>query len=138
MIKRIATALALLVLAVTASAAEFHVIAHSSVSATPMTKSAASAIFLKRTAKWDDGTPIVVVDQIDNGVRQAFSNVIHGRSVAAIKSYWQQQIFSGRDIPPVEKTSDEEVLAFVRSKPGAIGYVSDKASTNGVVVIQIQ
>jgi ABC-type phosphate transport system substrate-binding protein len=41
-----------------------------------------------------------------------------------VKSYWQQQIFSGRDVPPPEKQTENDVVAFVRSNPGAIGYVS--------------
>jgi len=33
-------------------------------------------------------------------------------------------IFSGREVPPVEKTSGEEALAFVRDNTGAIAYVA--------------
>ena len=58
-------------------------------------------------------------------------------TTAAVKSYWNQQIFSGRDVPPVEKKSDAEVLTFVRSTPGAIGYVSDAAAVDGVRVVTV-
>ena len=68
---------------------------------------------------------------------EGFSKSIHGKTAAAVKSYWNQQIFSGREVPPVEKKSDAEVLSFVRSTPGAIGYVSDTASTDGVRVVTI-
>ena len=40
-----------------------------------------------------------------------------------MKSYWQKMIFSGRDVPPPEKGSPDEVVAFVRSHGGGIGYV---------------
>jgi hypothetical protein len=49
------------------------------------------------------------------------------KSVSSIKAYWQQQIFSGRDVPPPEKQSEAEVLEFVRSNATAIGYVSPVA-----------
>ena len=53
-----------------------------------------------------------------------------GRSVSAVRAYWQQQIFSGRNVPPVERPSDAEVLTFVKEHPNAIGYVS--ASTPAI------
>ena len=36
------------------------------------------------------------------------------------------------------RASDDEVLAFVRATPGAIGYVSAGASTSGVKVITVR
>ena len=53
--------------------------------------------------------------------------------ISAVESYWQQQIFAGKEVPPAAKPSDEEVLAYVRSTPGAIGYVSAGASTTGFI-----
>ncbi len=84
-----------------------------------------SRLFLKRTAKWDSGLDVVPVDQVESSsVRDRFSEDIHDKPVSAVKSFWQRQIFSGRAVPPTEKASDAEVLAFVRSNPAAIGYVS--------------
>jgi hypothetical protein len=56
-------------------------------------------------------------------VRKAFSVAVHDRSATAIRAFWQQQIFSGRDIPPVEKPGDAEVMRAVADNAGAIGYV---------------
>lgn len=121
------------------AAGGFRVIAHPGVHTTSLTKAAASAIFLKKTPKWDDGTPVVAVDQIEQSpVRSLFSLSVHGKSVAAVKSFWQQQIFSGRDVPPVEKRSDAEVLEFVRATPGAVGYLSEGAAAPGVTVIEVK
>jgi hypothetical protein len=53
--------------------------------------------------------------------------------VSAVESYWQQAIFSGRSVPPLEKASDAEVLAFVRANPGAVGYVSGGADLGASV-----
>jgi ABC-type phosphate transport system substrate-binding protein len=84
-----------------------------------LSKSDLSRIFLKKSAQ------LTPVDQDkDAKVRSAFSKAVLGRPIGAIVSYWQQQIFSGGDSPPVEKGSDAEVLAFVRNNPKAIGYVA--------------
>lgn len=132
-----AMVLALTISAV-ASAADFKIVANNSVPVTSLSKKAASDVFLKKTTKWEGGAPAVPVDQLESSsARQGFSKSVHGKTAAAVKSYWNQQIFSGRDVPPVEKRSDAEVLAFVRSTPGAIGYVSDGAATDGVRVLTV-
>ena len=122
----------------TAQAASYKVIVHNSVSVSSLSKKAASDLFLKKTTKWESGAAVTPVDQLDSSnTREAFSKAVHGKTAAAVKSYWNQQIFSGRDVPPVEKKSDAEVLSFVRSTAGAIGYVSDGASVEGVRVVTI-
>jgi len=84
-----------------------------------------SKIFFKKTPHWANGERIVAIDLSDSSpVRESFSQQIHGRATSAVKAYWQKMIFSGRDVPPVEKASGEEALAFVRSNPGAIAYVA--------------
>jgi ABC-type phosphate transport system substrate-binding protein len=83
-----------------------------------------SDLFLKKSEAWPDGTKAAPVDLDENSSsRTSFSNRIHHKSTAAVKSYWQKMIFSGRDVPPPEKSSPDEVLAFVRSRRGGIGYV---------------
>lgn len=117
----------------------FLVIVHSSNAEIGLTKSELSRLFLKRVARWKDERPVVPVD-LDEGspVRRSFSRAIHGRDVPAIKSYWQQQIFSGRGVPPREVDSEEEVVRLVGRNPGAIGYVSTAAPLTGVKVVKIE
>jgi ABC-type phosphate transport system substrate-binding protein len=85
--------------------------------------------FLKKTTRWPNGDVIKPIDLApDSPVRARFSEEVLKRSVAAVKSYWQQMIFSGRDIPPTEVSSDDDVIKFVIGHPGAIGYVSGTAN----------
>ena len=92
-------------------------------------RDALSDIMLKKVTKWSDGQTAQPVDR-DAGsfVRGRFSLMVHRKSVAAIKSYWQQQIFSGGAVPPVELRSDSEVVAHVQRTYGAVGYVKSGAS----------
>jgi len=134
--------LAFLLATVTGSsawAAGYKVIIHPSNDRGSIAKKELAQVFLKKVPKWESGTPVVPVDlQEKSAVRATFTNEVHGKSVSAVKSYWQQQIFSGRDVPPVEKVSDAEVLAFVKTNPGAIGYVSESADLGGVKVLQVR
>lgn len=130
------SALVLGVVAPAAHAEDFKVIANGGVGAGSLTKDQMSQMFLKKLAKWPDGKAVVPVDQAKSAaVREAFSKAILGRGASAVVAYWQQQIFSGADVPPVEKPSDAEVVAFVKATPGAIGYVSPGAETGDCKVI---
>lgn len=85
-----------------------------------------SNLFLKKKTVWPDGVKAAPVDLSESHpVRQSFSKRIHGRSVAAIKAFWQKMIFSGQEVPPPEKDSPSEVVAYVRSRRGGIGYVPE-------------
>jgi hypothetical protein len=98
-----------------------------------------AAIFLLRQNTWPDGTDALPVDQpADNAVREGFSREIHGRSAKAVKNYWLQVLFAGRGVPPVEKASDAEVLAFVKAHPGAVGYVSSDARSDDVKILKVE
>ena len=43
---------------------------------------------------------------------------------AGTVTYWNRRLVEGKGRPPKVKASDSEVIAFVASKPGGIGYVS--------------
>jgi ABC-type phosphate transport system substrate-binding protein len=97
-----------------------------------------SKLFLKKSTTWKNGREVIPVDQSERSpVRENFSKNIHDRPVAAIKSYWQQQMFSGRSTPPTTKSSDGELLSFVQQNPDAIGYVSSSVAISGVKVVDI-
>jgi ABC-type phosphate transport system substrate-binding protein len=88
-----------------------------------------SRIFLKKVTVWQDATPVALVEQrATSSVRESFTRDVHGRQVASVTTYWQQMIFSGRAVPPPERSSDAEVVAFVSENPAAIGYVKSDVS----------
>lgn len=108
--------------------ARFRVIVHPGVKGNRIPRAALSALFLKPGAKWGDGIAAQPVDQsVRSPVRQAFSADVLQQDLVGVQMYWQRQIASGR-VPPPVKTSDGDVVSFVASTPGAIGYVSAEAS----------
>ncbi|WP_411282075.1 phosphate ABC transporter substrate-binding protein [Gemmatimonas sp.] len=130
---------ALVVAAAPAAAQDFKVIVNSGNATSELSSDVALKLFLKQSAKFPNGTAAQPVDLAkSSAVRAAFSKAVLGRAVGAVESYWQQQIFSGKDVPPAVKSSDDEVIAFVKANPGAIGYVSGGAATAGVKVIDVK
>ncbi len=90
-----------------------------------MSRDEVAKLFLKKVTTWPGGQPVIPVDQPrESAVRKAFSRGVLGKDVAAVESYWQQAIFSGRAVPPIERSSDAQVIAFVRDHPNSVGYVS--------------
>ena len=103
----------------------FLVIVNAANSASTLPKGEVAALFLKQVTTWPDGTPVAVVDlDARSPVRAAFSRAVIGRPTSAVRSYWQQQVFGGRAVPPTQRASDAQVVAFVRENPNAIGYVA--------------
>jgi ABC-type phosphate transport system substrate-binding protein len=117
----------------------FRVIVHRSNPISSLNKSQVSDLFLKRMTEWPHASPVRVVDQAaDSPVRTEFSREILRRPVSAVEAYWQQKIFSGRGVPPPQKASDLEVVAYVEANPEAIGYVSASARLGRTKTLQIQ
>ena len=117
----------------------FRVIIHPSNPATSAERKWVADAFLKKTTTWGSGDIIRPVDQGPKStVRIKFSEEILHRSVAEVKSYWQQKIFSGGDVPPPELDGDEEVVRYVLKYSGAIGYVSGSAKLNGTKVLAVK
>jgi hypothetical protein len=95
--------------------------------------------FLKKTTTWPGGGPIRPVDLAgDSPARRQFSLDVLRRPVDAIRSYWQQRIFAGRELPPPELESDDAVVKFVLRNRGALGYVSDGTTLNGAKVLTVR
>jgi ABC-type phosphate transport system substrate-binding protein len=94
--------------------------------------------FLKKVSRWPDNELIRPVDRADSEVRDRFSLEVVGRSVAAVRSYWQQLIFSGRGVPPPELDGDEAVLKYVLKHRGAVGYVSAGADVGRAKVVAVK
>jgi ABC-type phosphate transport system substrate-binding protein len=120
-------------------AVDYQVIINPSNSTESLTRDQLRKIFLKKMVKWDSGAPVVPVDQVASSpVRAVFTRIVHDKPVSAIASYWQQQIFAGREVPPTEKTGDAAVIAFVKANPGAIGYVTGGTPAAGVRILTIR
>lgn len=123
-----------------AERAEFRVVAHGGSPVHEMRRRDVSGLFLKQATSWPDGESVMPVDQPERSpVRAAFTHAVHRRTLAAVRAYWQQQVFTGSRTPPPTRATDAEVLEWVRKTPGAVGYVSSAAAPGpGVHVIELR
>jgi hypothetical protein len=95
--------------------------------------------FLKKTRTWSDGQAIRPIDLKANSVlRERFSLEVLRRPVVAVLAYWQQNIFSGRDVPPPAVETDADVIHHVGRFRGGLGYVSAAAALAGAKVVNLR
>lgn len=118
---------------------DVRVIVHPGNPVEALTRDEVTRLFLHKKTAWPDGRAAIAVDQPEaSPVREAFAREVLRRSPAAVVAYWQQQVFAGRDVPPPERAGDGDVVDFVRTHEGAIGYVGGAATLSGVKVVNLK
>jgi hypothetical protein len=117
---------ALVVLVASAARSDdFQVVVHRTVDGTEIRRALLADIYKKDVIRWGNRVRIQPVDQSsETPVRQAFLRDVLGQSLGEVQSFWRRRMATDRVLPPPTKASDEEVLTFVASTKGAIGYVS--------------
>ncbi|HEV7501256.1 MAG TPA: hypothetical protein VGQ33_14680 [Vicinamibacteria bacterium] len=110
--------------------------------ATSIRRQELARLFLKKTSRWSDGHGVMPVDQsAGSQVRSAFTRAVLSvegmGQISAVQNFWLQQVYSGRNTPPLVKAADADVLAFVAGTPGAVGYVGALPAAGGVKVLTI-
>lgn len=95
--------------------------------------------FLKKIKSWPDGETLRPVDlPLRSEIRERFSDEVLRRPLAALQAYWQQRIFSGRDVPPPAVDADADVVKYVGRFEGGIGYVSASAPLAGTKAVPLR
>lgn len=129
----------LIAFATQAYAQSYTVIVNEANGTESISKKELSKIFLKKKTRWNDGVSITPIDlEVGTDARQAFTTDVHDQGIGGILSYWQQAAFSGAGTAPVQKGNDADIIAFVKSNPGAVGYISAETATDGVKVLNVE
>ncbi|HET6899638.1 MAG TPA: hypothetical protein VFK70_14880 [Vicinamibacteria bacterium] len=105
----------------------FKVIVNAKLTGQAVSRETLAQVYLGRVERWSDGKPIAAVDQSTTSpVRAAFSQTVLGMSILAVRQHWTRSIATGR-VPPMARSTDEDVIAFVSTRTGGVGYVSAEA-----------
>ncbi len=79
----------------------------------------------------------ITVQLVENAMAsEAFYRDIIGKSATSVKKKLKRKVFAGRMAPPQTLNSDSEVINYVSSNPGSIGYVNDSSVNASVKVIK--
>jgi len=114
----------LLVLPVGSALADLVVVVNARNGVAVMTHNEVVNIFFGRYRQFFNGVEAQPVDLVDSHQDRArFYQGLVGKDLSDVNAYWSRQIFSGRTQAPPRVNSTEEVLKWVSSHPGGIGFV---------------
>lgn len=123
----------------TAGEAAFKVIVHPDNPVHQLDRKFVRDAYLKKALDWSDGATIRPIDlSTPSNVRERFVQDVLNKSPAQLRNYWNQQIFSGKGVPPPTAKSPESVVAFVMANPGAIGFVPATANVGNAKVVAVR
>lgn len=92
-------------------------------------------VYMLKKNFWTDHTLVVPVNrEVSSPEREKFSEAVFNLSPQELAEYWNRLRFQGK-FPPLIQTSDEAVLGFVRSIPGAIGYIKANHAPTDVKIL---
>jgi ABC-type phosphate transport system substrate-binding protein len=132
------TGVLILVTATPTPASAVKVIAHASVQVSQVSSDELRRVFLETKTSLADGSHVEPVLSKSRDVHDAFVKLYTGKTVAGLDNYYRSLVFTGKGAMPKTLQSDAEVLAYVKKTKGAIGYVSDGASTEGVKILDVK
>jgi len=119
--------------------AELVVVVNARCGVAAMTRNEVINIFFGRNRQYFNGVEAQPVDLSDTHPdRLRFYGQLVGKDLSEINAYWSRQVFSGRMQPPAKVGSADEVLKWVVSHPGGIGFVDlGKADARVRVVYEL-
>ena len=114
------------------------VITHPGVKEIGLSKDKLARIYLGKLKKYSNGTKIKAVDlPNDSSAHKKFYQAVVKKSASAMNRYWSKVKYTGKGKPPKKLNSEREVLKWVASTKGAIGYIDGKYLNKSVKVVLI-
>lgn len=119
--------------------AELVVIVNARSGVAVMSRNEVVNIFFGRNRQFFTGQEAQPVDLHDtHPARARFYALLVGKDLADVNAYWSRQMFTGRMQPPVRVGSADEVVKWVSTNPGGIGFVDlSKADARVRVVYEL-
>jgi ABC-type phosphate transport system substrate-binding protein len=92
-------------------------------------------IYLGRVIEVDGIRVTAVNASSGSSVRNRFLQTYIRKDDDSYTGYWSVRRYSGLGVPPRELSGSTEVIDFVKSTPGAIGYIDEADVPPGVSVL---
>jgi len=96
-------------------------------------------VYLGKATEWGNGDAVHPIDLTERfAARDRFTEQVIRKTAAQLRTYWNQQIFSGKGVPPPEVDAAADVIEYVLSNRGAVGYLPADADPGKAKVIRIR
>lgn len=128
----------LALLPATACRADVVVVANSRSGIDKLSRDEVINIFLGRFRQLPSGLSALPIDlPATQAERATFYRLLVNKELADINAYWARLVFSGRTTPPRQAKSADEVIDFVGTTPGAVGYL-DRSKVDARVKVVLE
>jgi ABC-type phosphate transport system substrate-binding protein len=117
--------------------AEVEVIANPSVAADSISKADLKKIFLGEKSGLGGGSKVVPVLLRQGSDHAEFVSKYLGESPVSLLLAWRGLVMSGEATMPKSFDTDAEVVEYVTSTPGAIGYIDSKTPHKTAKVLEV-
>ncbi len=94
-------------------------------------------IFIAKKTEWDNGSNIDFVTLDRGDVHKAFLRTYLSKSPSQYQRYFRTLVFTGKGTAPQSFATEGELVSYVSSTSGAIGYVSAGTSTGSAKVLTV-
>lgn len=118
--------------------AEPAVIVNESVPVDELSRDDVKQIFTGKKRSWENGDIIVAVVLKSGQTHESFLKNFIQKSRVQFRTYWKKMVFTGKASALKEFGSESELVAFVASTKGAIGYIDSASPHTGVKVLSIK
>ena len=103
-----------------------------------MSESQMKSFFKGKYNNWPSKNSVIIALASSKHKKvELYSNLVYNKSFYSVKKYWYSLVFQGRNDPPYFFSSDEELIEFVKSTPGAIAVVMDSDEIPKSLKVQI-
>lgn len=121
----------------TASAGDLIVIGNRSVPVSELSPKEIQKIYLGKKKLWSNGLKVVFVMLGKGDVSKKFLKSYVKKNPSMYNKYWKKKMFTGAGTPPVVFDKEKELVKYVASTKGAVGYVSSQSYTDSVKFLSV-
>ncbi|HRH16889.1 MAG TPA: phosphate ABC transporter substrate-binding protein [Aquabacterium sp.] len=122
--------------ALTATHAQVVVIVSAKSPVNTLSRQQVSNIFLGRSHAYPNGSPAIPLDlQNGTGLREEFSEKVHGIAPSQLNAYWSRMVFTGKGTPPKLAIPPEIAVKLTAANHQMISYVDRGWVNDSVKVI---
>ena len=113
------------------------VITHPGVKEIGLSKNKLAQIYLGKIKNYSNGRTIKAADLSSGSARDKFYKAVVKKSESAVKRHWSKLKFTGKGKPPKEFSDERDLVKWVATTEGAIGYIDGKYLNKSVKVVLI-
>lgn len=128
----------LLFCAATADAGGIIVIANKESGTASLSVDEVQRIFLGKKTVWENGKKIIPVCLKGGRKHETFLRAFLDLTPSQFDTFWKQAVFTGTGRPPKSFESEEELIQFVKSTAGGVGYIDSDTGHSAVRAISVK